>query len=79
MLGNEGMIRRASPLYRDGTAIKTRVTTDIITLSMPLSLTTGTTWVIPANHHVQYALGPGEYVSGSDTIQGDGSFILFEL
>ena len=39
----------------------------------------GKTWTIPANYHVQYVLGPGQSVSGSDTIQGDGSLILFEL
>jgi len=50
-----------------------------ITIAMPLSLTTGKAWTIPANHHVQYMLGPDGYVSGSDTITGGGSLILLEL
>ena len=48
-------------------------------VSVSLVLDTGKTWNIPANHHVVYVLGPGQSLSGSDTIQGEGSLILFEL
>ena len=51
-----------------------------ITIAQPLVLNTGRTWTIPANHCVTVVLGPKEHsLSGSDTIQGDGSLILFSL
>ena len=50
-----------------------------ITKPQPLVLDTGRTWTIPANHHVTFVLGPGESLSGSDTITGEGSLILFEM
>lgn len=48
-------------------------------IAQPLVLNTGRTWTIPADHHVLFVLGPGQYITGSDTIQGEGSLILFEL
>jgi len=48
-------------------------------VSTSLVLDSGKTWEIPANHHVVYVLGPGQYIKGSDTIQGDGTLILFSL
>jgi len=48
-------------------------------IAQPLVLNTGKTWTIPADHHVVFVLGPGQYITGSDTIQGEGSLILFEL
>ena len=50
-----------------------------ITIAQPLVLDTGRTWTIPANHHVTLVLGPGQSLSGSDTITGEGSFILLEM
>ena len=50
-----------------------------IIIAQPLTLNTGKTWTIPANHHVQFVLGPGQSLSGSDTITGEGSLIVFSL
>jgi len=40
---------------------------------------TGRTWNIPSGKSVQHILGPGKSVQGTDTIQGDGDLLLFEL
>jgi len=50
-----------------------------ITIAQPLVLNTGRTWTIPADHHVTLVLGPGQCLSGSDEITGEGSLILFSL
>jgi len=39
----------------------------------------GITWVIDANRTAQIALPPGGQVQGTDTIQGDGNLLIFEV
>ena len=45
----------------------------------PKSFDKGYTWKIPAGYVLTYILPPGGELSGTDTIQGDGDFIGFEL
>jgi hypothetical protein len=43
------------------------------------TFTTGRTWTVPAGHVWSFILPPSAYISGTDTIQGDGEIIGFEL
>ena len=45
----------------------------------PKSFNKGYTWKVPAGYVLTYVLPPGGELSGTDTIQGDGDFIGFEL
>ena len=45
----------------------------------PKSFDKGYTWKVPAGYVLTYILPPGGELSGTDTIQGDGDFIGFEL
>jgi len=45
----------------------------------PKSFDKGYTWKVPAGYVLTYILPPGGGLSGTDTIQGDGDFIGFEL
>jgi len=42
-------------------------------------LNEGVTWVIDTNKTTQIALPPGGQVQGTDTIQGDGNLLIFEV
>jgi len=39
---------------------------------------TGRTWNIPSGRTVRHTLKSGEYIEGTDTIQGDGELILYK-
>jgi len=60
-------------------ATEAEYNTYISETTLPLFLNIGKTWAIPENHHLMYVLGPGQSLSGSDTITGGGSLILFSL